>query len=81
MVRVRGTPLTAALFCLFVFVSACGHEVEVELLDVTAVTPERLEPGGVLVIEGRGFPVGRDGWVELEGQALISGEPASPVVH
>lgn len=59
--------------------SACAVPEGPELLEVTAATPALVEPGGALVVSGRGFPAGRSGTVELSGVRLVPGRDPEKV--
>ncbi len=55
--------------CLLVALGivGCGRDVRVELLEITAIGPDRIEPGRRIEIDGRGFPVGADATLHLRG--------------
>lgn len=61
---------------LFACLMACSAPVDAPLLQVEAVSPDRVEPGQTLRVQGAGFPVGREGEVVLTGLARRPG--ASP---
>ncbi len=63
-----------ALLALTSFVlAACGRVDVIDLLDVRAVAPSRLEAGGVAEVRGAGFPVGYRGIAHFEGE--VGGAP------
>lgn len=53
--------------------SACAPSREAELLEVREVSPERVEPGHLLRVEGTGFPPGRDARLRIEGRLHAPG--------
>lgn len=58
---------------LLLALAGCNPYDDLRLLDVTAVEPPQIEPGGVLRIEGSGFPLGLDPTVSLDGTLFRPG--------
>jgi len=73
--------LRLAVLCLLCWAlgSACAVPEGPELLVVSAATPELIEPGGALVVSGRGFPAGRAGTLQLSGVRLVPGRDPEKV--
>ena len=60
---------------LLLVVAGCSPYDDVALIDFTAVTPERIEPGATLTLHGHGFPLGRVPSVEFDGSLSAPGAP------
>jgi hypothetical protein len=59
---------------LLILAFGCTEPVDAALLHVEGVDADRLEPGAVVRVSGRGFPTGRTGRVRLSGLAHRPGE-------
>ncbi len=57
--------------------SGCAAYDDLALLDIEAIEPPQVEPGGTLRIHGDGFPLGRPAVVRLHGALHRPGAPAS----
>ncbi len=71
--------LAVTLVALATGLAGCEADREAELLEVTEVSPLRLEPGRLVVVEGRGFPPGREARVRLSGTASRPGAAPTEV--
>lgn len=61
--------MAAFRIALLVFLSlGCSRPIEAELLEIHGFGPDRVRPGQRIVIDGAGFPPGRDARVEFQGQ-------------
>jgi len=63
----------AVALCFAALTTGCAVPEGPELLQLSAASPTLLEPGGTLVVGGRGFPAGRPGAIELSGTRLVPG--------
>lgn len=63
-----------------IFFSGCGAPLEAELLEVEAVSPERLAPSRSVRVRGEGFPPGRAATVRFEGEMRRPGHRPEPAV-
>ncbi|MDH3199313.1 MAG: hypothetical protein OEM15_00305 [Myxococcales bacterium] len=71
----------AAVLCVLCL-AGCNAYDDLPLLDIEAIEPPQIEPGGRLRIHGEGFPLGRQAVVSLHGALYRPGAPASPIeVH
>lgn len=68
----------AAVVCVLCFAGCTAYD-DLRLLDIEAIEPPQIEPGGTLRIHGEGFPLGRPAVVRLHGTLFRPGAPASPV--
>ncbi len=64
---------------LLIALSSCSEPVDAALLHLDGLDAERLEPGAVVRVSGRGFPTGRSGTVRLSGTAHRPGEAPTSV--
>jgi len=65
--------MRAVLSCL-ALLTACSSYDDLPLLDVDAIEPSEIEPGGTLRIHGRGFPLGHVPEIVLRGSAYRPGQ-------
>lgn len=72
-------PSLAMSALLLALTVGCDERREAELLEITRVEPAVVEPGQTLVVEGRGFPPGRDVRVRIAGIAHRPGAEPTPV--
>jgi len=77
-IRVSDVPLVRAFVILALFALGCEAD-EVRLLEVDAITPEAIEAGTTLEVEGAGFPAGRDAELRLRGRLFRPGAPPHDV--
>ncbi|MFZ1866252.1 MAG: hypothetical protein WAU39_18670 [Polyangiales bacterium] len=66
--------MRAAVLCL-VLLTACHAYDDLPLLEVGAIEPSEIEPGGTLRIHGDGFPLGQTPEIVLRGWAYRPGSP------
>lgn len=59
--------------------AGCSPYDDLALLDLTAVEPPQIEPGGSIRLEGEGFPLGLTPSVVLEGTLYRPGVPAEAI--
>ncbi len=71
--------MRAAVLYALLLSSACTAYDDLRLLDVGAIEPAQIEPGGRLRIHGEGFPLGRPAVVSLRGTLFRPGAPASAI--
>ncbi|HSN84980.1 MAG TPA: PDZ domain-containing protein [Polyangiales bacterium] len=65
--------MRAALLCL-ALLTACSSYDDLPLLEVDAIEPSEIEPGGTLRIHGRGFPLGHAPEIVLRGSVYRPGQ-------
>ena len=65
--RTRSQTWVIAALASSIALAGCEAPREAELLGIADVSPERLEPGRTIVVEGAGFPPGRSGSVRFTG--------------
>jgi hypothetical protein len=65
----------AAVLCVLCL-AGCSAYDDLPLLDIDAIEPPQIEPGGMLRIHGQGFPLGRPAVVRLHGALFRPGAPA-----
>jgi hypothetical protein len=68
-----------ALAVVVTLALGCGRPVEAELLEVRSVSPDRVQTGHRLSIDGHGFPAGRAARVRWSGTLHRPGRPARAV--
>ena len=71
--------LALPIFALPFLVAACSVAQDAHLIDLHEVSPTSVETGGMLALEGRGFPAGRVGEARLRGRFVQPGERAREV--
>lgn len=70
--------MRAAVVSLILLAGCVGYD-DLALLEVDAIEPPEIEPGGTLRIHGRGFPLGHTPEILLRGPVYRPGMPASTV--
>jgi hypothetical protein len=70
--------MRAAVFFVILLTACSGYD-DLALLQVEAIDPPEIEPGGTIRIHGRGFSLGRSPDIVLRGSVYRPGMPASTV--
>jgi hypothetical protein len=68
-----------AVVFVVMLLSACSAYDDLALLEVDAIEPSEIEPGGTLRIHGSGFPLGRTPGIVLRGSVHRPGMQSSTV--